>query len=210
MLQDQKMNKQKTRRVSVFNVPNALSLYRVATAPVILYCIFSGHRLLFAWLIVINLFTDALDGFIARHWHLETSIGTKLDSIGDLMTDILALCGLVYFEHAFVRSHLLALGLLFGISLAPQILSLVRFRRLVSMHLYLSKLTNIMLAVFFTAYFLVAYIPVLFYTMIVVGILAGIEELAVLCVVKEHRENVRGLYWVLKGVQLPDRVSDHG
>jgi CDP-diacylglycerol--glycerol-3-phosphate 3-phosphatidyltransferase len=183
---------------SLFNVPNALSLYRIATAPVILYCIFYDYRLLFAWLIIINLVTDALDGFIARHWNLETDIGTLLDSIGDLMTDLLALCGLVYFEQPFVRSHLLALGLLFGVSLAPQVLSLLRFRRLVSMHLYLSKLTNILLAVFFTAYFLVAYIPVLFYTMIVVGILAGIEELAVICCLKAHRENVRGLYWVLK------------
>ncbi len=183
---------------SLFNVPNALSLYRVATAPVILYSIFSDHRLLFAWLIIINLATDALDGFIARHWHLETAIGTKLDSIGDLMTDFLALFGLFLFEQPFVRTHILAMSVLFGVSLAPQLLSLLRFRRLVSMHLYLSKLTTILLAVFFTAYFLFAYIPVLFYTMIVVGILAGIEELAVICFLKEHRENVRGLYWVLK------------
>ena len=183
---------------SLFNVPNALSLYRIATAPVILYSIFSGHRLLFAWLIIINLATDALDGFIARHWNLETAIGTKLDSIGDLMTDFLALFGLVYFEQAFVRSHILALGLLFAFSLAPQALSLLRFRRLVSLHLYLSKLTTILMAAFFTAYFLVAYLPELFYTLICIGILDGIEELAVLCVLKEHRENVRGLYWVLK------------
>ena len=54
------------------------------------------------------------------------------------------------------------------------------------------------MAAFFTAFFLVAYIPVLFYTMITVGILAGLEELAVLCFLKKHRENVRGLYWVLK------------
>jgi len=198
MTQDLQVNKQQNRRVSVFNVPNALSLYRVATAPVILYSIFSDHRLLFAWLIIINLVTDALDGYIARHWKMETAIGTKLDSIGDLMTDFLALLGLVLFEQPFVRSHILALGLLFGFSLAPQALSLLRFRRLVSMHLYTSKLTNILLAVFFTAYFLVAYMPVLFYAMIIVGVLAGIEELAVLCFLKEHRENVRGLYWILK------------
>ena len=198
MTQDLKVNKTQSRRVNVFNVPNALSVYRLATAPVILYSIFSDHRLLFAWLIIVNLLTDALDGFIARHWKMETAIGTKLDSIGDLMTDFLALFGLLLLEQPFVRSHILPIGLLFGFSLAPQVLSLLRFRRLVSLHLYLSKLTNILLAVFFTAYFLVAYIPVLFDTMIVVGIVDGIEEIVVLCVLKECRENVRGLYWVLK------------
>jgi CDP-diacylglycerol--glycerol-3-phosphate 3-phosphatidyltransferase len=163
--------------------------------------------LLFAWLIIINLVTDALDGFIARHWKMETAIGTKLDSIGDLMTEFLVLFGLVLLEQPFVRSHILSIGLLFGFSLAPQVFSLLRFRRLVSLHLYLSKLTNILLAVFFTAYFLVAYIPALFYTMIVVGILGGIEELAVVCFLKEHRENVRGLYWVLKEMNIT-RMAD--
>lgn len=188
----------KARRGRVFNVPNVLSLYRIAAAPVIFYAIFSGQRMLFAWLIIISLGTDALDGFIARHWNLETSIGVKFDSLGDLTTDILTLFGLLVFEQPFVGSHILPISLLFGLYLISQVLSLLRFHRLVSLHLYSSKLTNIMLAVFFTAYFLVAYVPALFYAMIVVGILGAIEEIVVLCFLREHRENVRGLYWVLK------------
>ena len=186
------------RRVSVINVPNALSVYRLAAAPAILYGLFSDHRMLFAWLIIINLATDALDGFIARHWHLETALGARLDSLGDLMTDFLALLGLLVLEHPFMRNHILAIGLLFGFYMASQVLSLLRFHRLVALHLFSSKLTNILLAVFFTTYFLVAYVPVLFYAVIVVGILDGIEDLVVLCLVKEHRQNARGLYWVLK------------
>jgi len=196
-----KADKTQARRFSVFNAPNALSVYRIAAAPLILYGIFSGHRMLFAWLVIINLVTDALDGFIARHWKMETSIGVKFDSIGDLTTDILTLLGLIVLEQPFVRSYILPIGLLIGFYLASQVLSLLRFHRLVSLHLYSSKLTNILLAVFFTAYFLVAYVPVLFYTMIVVGILGAIEEIAVLCILKEHQENVRGLYWVLKGMK---------
>lgn len=198
MTQNLRADETQARRGSVFNAPNALSLYRIAAAPVILYGIFSGHRMLFAWLIIINFGTDALDGFIARHWKLETSIGVKFDSIGDLTTDFLTLFGLVVFEQPFVQSHILPISLLFGFYLVSQVLSLLRFHRLVSLHLYSSKLTNILLAVFFTAYFLVAYVPALFYAMIVVGILGAIEEIAVLCFLREHRENVRGLYWVLK------------
>lgn len=208
MTQNLKADETQARRGSVFNAPNVLSLYRIAAAPVILYAIFSGHRMLFAWLIIISLGTDALDGFIARHWKLETPIGVKFDSIGDLSTDFLTLLGLVVFEQPFVRSHILPIGLLFGLYLVSQVLSLLRFHRLVSLHLYSSKLTNILLAVFFTAYFLVSYVPVLFYTMIVIGILGAIEEIAVLCFIKEHRENVRGLYWVLKEMkttQMSDR-----
>ena len=139
-----------------------------------------------------------MDGFIARHWKLETAIGIKFDSIGDLTTDVLTLLGLMVFEQPFVRSHIIPIGLLFGLYLASQLLSLLRFQRLVSLHLYSSKLTNILLAGFFTAYFLVAYVPVLFYTMIIVGIINAIEEIAVLIFLKAYQENVRGLYWVLK------------
>jgi cardiolipin synthase len=213
MTQDLKPDEAQAMRVSVFNVPNALSVYRIAAAPVILYGLFSTHRMLFAWLIIINLATDALDGFIARHWKMETSIGAKLDSIGDLTTDFLALLGLVVLEQPFVRSHILPISLLFGFYLAAQVLSLLRFRRLVSLHLYSSKLTNILLAVFFTSYFLVAYVPVLFYAVIVVGILDGIEGIVVLCLLKEHRENVRGLYWVLKEMKtmrMADRSGSRG
>jgi len=201
MTHNLKADKTQAKRFSVFNAPNALSVYRIAAAPLILYGIFSGHRMLFAWLVIINLVTDALDGFIARHWKMETSIGVKFDSIGDLTTDVLTLLGLVVLEQPFVMSYILPIGLLIGFYLASQVLSLLRFHRLVSLHLYSSKLTNILLAVFFTAYFLVAYVPVLFYTMIVVGILGAIEEIAVLFFLKEHQENVRGLYWVLKGMK---------
>lgn len=203
MTQDPKPDEAPAMRGSVFNVPNALSVYRIAAAPAILYGLFSAHRMLFAWLIIISLATDALDGFVARRWKMKTSIGAKLDSIGDLTTDFLALLGLLVLEQPFVRSHMLPIGLLFGLYLASQVLSLLRFRRLVSLHLYSSKLTSILLAVFFTTYFLVAYVPVLFYAVIVVGILDSIEDIVVLCLLKEHRENVRGLYWVLKEMKGP-------
>lgn len=94
--------------------------------------------------------------------------------------------------------HVADFGLVFGFYLASQILSLQRFHRLVSLHLLSSKLTNILLAAFFATYFLFAYVPVLFYVAIVVAILGGIENVAVLCLLKEPRENVRGLYWILK------------
>src|ERR1035437_7956138 len=210
MTQDLKPDEAQAMRVSVFNVPNALSVYRIAAAPAILYGLFSTHRMLFAWLIIINLATDALDGFIARHWKMETSIGAKLDSIGDLTTVFLALLGLVVLEQPFVRSHILPISLLFGFYLASQVLSLLRFHHLVSLHLYSGKLTNILLAVFFTSYFLVAYVPVLFYAVIVVGILDGIEDIVVLCLLKEHRENVRGLYWVLKEMKTTRMADSSG
>jgi cardiolipin synthase (CMP-forming) len=183
----------------VFNVPNLLSAYRIACVPVILCAIFSGHRMLFAWLIIANLLTDIADGMIARAWRLETALGAKLDSIGDIGTYALALLGMALFERPFIRAHPVALGLMVGFYLAPQVVSFWRFHMPISLHLYSSKATGYAQGIFFGLYFLVAYMPLAFYGMLAVSILNNVEELVVLgFFLPENRTNVRGLYWVLR------------
>ena len=48
----------------ILTIPNALSFYRLAMFPLILYFILSGRESLFALFLVINLVTDILYGFI--------------------------------------------------------------------------------------------------------------------------------------------------
>ena len=185
-------------RTRIVTVPNILSAYRIAVAPVILCMIFCGHRTAFAALVSVSLVTDVFDGLIARRWHQETDLGTKLDSCADLVTYALVMCGMAMFEWPFIVAHGVAFGLMAGFYLAAQVLSLVRFHRLINLHLYTSKAMGVVLGVFFTLYFLVAYIPAIFYGMFVLSILNNIEEMLVLWLLPERRSNVRGLYWVLR------------
>lgn len=76
---------------SIYNVPNALSAYRLVALPFIIASIFYGNKNLFITLITVNLITDFLDGFIARTFHLETELGAKLDSLAH--TDLYFGCG---------------------------------------------------------------------------------------------------------------------
>jgi len=192
------------RREKVFNVPNLLSAYRIACIPVILFVIFSGHRMLFAGLIIANLLTDIADGMIARAWRLETELGAKLDSLGDLGTYALAVLGMAVFERPFIGAHAVAFALMVGFYLAPQVLCLCRFRRPISLHLYSSKATGYAQGIFFGLYFLVAYLPLAFYGMIGVSVLNNLEELIVLGILPENRTDARGLYWVLRDRNCPE------
>ena len=185
-------------RAAVFNVPNFLSAYRIAVVPAILFAILNGHRMAFAWLILVSLVTDILDGMLARRWHQETRLGTWLDSVADLLTYFLALLGMIVLEGPFIRAHGIEIGLLVGFYLASEIVSIARFHRPIAMHLYSSKLTGVAQGVFFAVYFLYAYVPAVFYAMIALGILNNVEEIIVLCLLDEVRLNARGLYWVLK------------
>ena len=72
------------------NIPNILSSFRICLVPVfvIVYFSESAHSKIFAVLIyALASFTDFLDGFIARKYHITTNVGKVLDPLGDkLMT----------------------------------------------------------------------------------------------------------------------------
>lgn len=70
----------------VMNLPNKLTIARVVMIPlfiVLFYVPFNGHY--FAALAVFALasFTDFLDGFFARKYHLITNLGKFLDPVAD-------------------------------------------------------------------------------------------------------------------------------
>ena len=188
-------------RKRIVNVPNALSAYRLAVAPVILCMILGGHRTAFVALVIVSLVTDVFDGFIARHWHQETDLGTRLDSCADLVTYVLLMCGMMMFEWPFIFTHRIAFGVMIGFYLVAQLLSLVRFRHFINLHLYSSKAMGVVLGLFFILYFTIAYIPAIFYGMVVLSVLSNIEEILVLCLLSERRSNVPGLYWVWRDLR---------
>ena len=190
--------RQKQGRSRIATLPNAISAYRLAVAPLILCMIISGHRTAFTALVIISLVTDAFDGYIARHWHQETDLGTKLDSFADLATYALLLCGMLMFEWPYVYSHKIAFGVMIGFYLASQLLSLARFHRLVTLHLYSSKIMGVVLSAFFILFFLGARSPVLLYGVLTLSILSNIEEILVLSLLRNRSSNVRGIYWVLR------------
>ena len=71
-----------------WNIPNALSLLRIALVPVFLLLYLARlDRWAFAVLVLSGL-TDALDGFIARRFNQITDCGKLLDPISDKLTQV--------------------------------------------------------------------------------------------------------------------------
>ena len=78
----------KEEKNSLFNLPNILSLIRILLIPVFLVLMFQ-RKMLEAFIVFLFAgFTDILDGFTARLWHLKTKLGALLDPAADklLMT----------------------------------------------------------------------------------------------------------------------------
>ena len=69
-------------------MPNILTFSRLASAPLIGYFILTSQPWAALGLFIYAAITDGLDGYIARHWHQQTVVGTVIDPMADkaLMT----------------------------------------------------------------------------------------------------------------------------
>lgn len=75
-------------------LPNLISVARLFLAPFVIWLIVSGNMSGAFVVFLIAGVTDALDGFIARRFHLQTELGAYLDPIADkalLMSTYVAL-----------------------------------------------------------------------------------------------------------------------
>jgi len=70
----------------MWNVPNVLTLFRIALIPVFLFCFYSTHehyRFLAAFVFWLASITDALDGYLARKLQQSTPFGAFLNPVAD-------------------------------------------------------------------------------------------------------------------------------
>ena len=186
------------KKNSIYTVPNFLSLYRLLSFPFVMYLAISGNEQLFAIFLVINLITDALDGIIARTFRLQTELGARLDALADVGMYISAITGIFMFKATDFAPHLLSLYIYIGAFASSVLISLLKFKRFPSLHLYSSKTGGYLQGIFFIILFVFGFNATFFYFVIIFAILAFCEQICVQSVLKKPMSNAKGLYWVLK------------
>ncbi|MGI3781247.1 MAG: CDP-diacylglycerol--glycerol-3-phosphate 3-phosphatidyltransferase [Janthinobacterium lividum] len=87
------------REVSAWNVPNALTVLRLAMVPVFAWALLAhpdsvGWRVASTAIFVVAIFTDFVDGKVARKYDLVTSFGKLADPIADKALTGMAFIGL--------------------------------------------------------------------------------------------------------------------
>jgi CDP-diacylglycerol--glycerol-3-phosphate 3-phosphatidyltransferase len=86
-------------KTSSLNVPNALTAFRLVLVPVFAYVLLShpddtGWRIASSVIFALAIFTDALDGRIARKYDIVTNFGKLADPIADKALTGMAFIGL--------------------------------------------------------------------------------------------------------------------
>ncbi len=187
-----------SKKKNYLTIPNLLGFYRLAMFPVILYFILSGKESLFAIFLVINLLTDVADGNIARRYNMVTEFGARLDSMADNFTYLLAFLGLIVFKLDDFMPHIFSFAFWFFLMISTVIVSLIKFKRFSSFHLYSFKIGGYIQGFFFIMLFSYGFITPLYYFMVIWGILASLEHITIQLVIKEMRSNAKSLFWILK------------
>jgi cardiolipin synthase len=182
----------------IYTIPNLITIYRLLVFPLILYFAIARKESLFAVFLTINLLTDAIDGYIARRFKMETELGARLDSFADNLTYLLFFVGIYVFKLDDLLPHIVSFLIFIGFLFLTVIFSLLKFGKFPSFHLYTTKIGGYIQGAFFICLFTIGFITPFYYFAICWGILGAIEHIAIQMVIPEMRSNVKGLYWVLK------------
>ena len=104
----------KNWKKDIFTIPNLLSLFRLLLIPVYIVIYLNAEDAadyyLAAGILTVSCLTDLIDGKIARHFNMITSLGKLLDPVADKATQFaLILC--LTMKHKVLR-YLMALFVL--------------------------------------------------------------------------------------------------
>lgn len=178
---------------------NGVTFYRTLSAPLLIFLIIYHQMDWFKWLLAVSFFTDAIDGYLARRFKVTSIAGAKLDSIGDDLTVLSGIIGMIVFKPDFLKQQIFLLILLFSLFALQAVLAFLKFGKMTSFHTYAAKIAAILQGVFLILlFFLPNSLYELFYAAIFVTAFELIEEIIITFWLPKWKTNVKGLYWILK------------
>jgi phosphatidylglycerophosphate synthase len=177
--------------------PNLLSGTRIALMPAVLIAAIMGSKIWFLVLVAASLFTDALDGFLARRLNAFSDFGRKLDSVADYLTMITGMIGIALLWPEIMQRELpwVVTGLV--AFFAVIVFGLIRLGRVPCYHTWATKVGVIGCA-FSMIPLLADWSPTPFHAMIALQIFAGIEEMIITVLLPAHTGEMATLWHALR------------
>jgi len=178
------------------HVPNIISCFRIVGSFGMIFL-----RKEPVWFVALYMacgLSDVLDGFLARKYHLESELGTKLDGLGDASFYIVAFGCLIFGKMVDLS---LNLAMMVGIAaiavskLICLIMTRVKFKQWNSMHTTLLRWIGVFFFVCIPVSVLMGYLPTaMTVSIIAVSILCFVEEGIIVLVSDEYDPSRRILF----------------
>ncbi len=186
-------NNQVATQNLVVSLPNVISAIRVALVPVLIFLAMEKKADVFLWVLAFSLFTDCLDGYLARRLGQVTDLGTRLDSWADLITYAVMLLGLKLIWPEIFGRESGYLVIAFSFWIVPLLVCLVRFKCFPSYHTLAAKIAAISVA---PAYFVAAIwdYSLMFRAVLLFYLWVALEQVIITSILPRWQGNVAG-FW---------------
>jgi len=161
-------------------------------APVLLALAYFQLHSPFSWLLVPALFSDFLDGWLARKFHIESELGSMLDSIADMSLMVVIIISIWFLHPIVYQQHWQIIATVVGFWSVAHLAALFRYGRPASFHTRLLQLGILLFGVFALVLFTYGFIPWMLYLAGIVSLLGGVEHLILLVLLPEWTPNIRG------------------
>lgn len=127
-------------------VPNIISIFRLLCAPILLILAWLDKETTFLTLLVITFISDALDGFIARHFNASSELGAKLDSWADVLIYIVLSISACWLWPNLILAELPYYMLIVISIIVPATAGLLKFGTTTSYHTWSVKIAAVLTA----------------------------------------------------------------
>lgn len=177
-------------------IPNIFSILRIVSVPILIYISIIDRSNLFLILAAFSLSTDAIDGYLARKLNQVTTLGTTLDSVGDmLMYFTMPLCGWLLWPEMIMKEIVYIIFVMLAF-IVPTLAGLIKFGRMPSYHTYLAKSSTIFISIATLIWFITKW-SLLFKIAVIIQVCVMIEYIAITIKLKKWRGNIPS-YWHLE------------
>ncbi|MBQ8249957.1 MAG: CDP-alcohol phosphatidyltransferase family protein [Clostridia bacterium] len=158
-------------------LPNIITIFRICGSIALMFI--DPIKMYVAFLVLYTLagISDAVDGWIARHFHVTSELGTKLDTIADFLFYAVMFVKFLppLIEQLPLWVWIIGFTIIF-LRICSYVIAAIKYHRFATLHTYLNKLTGI--NIFIMPYFRDYLLPVSIVLCFVAGT-ATLEELII-------------------------------
>ncbi|MDC7126676.1 MAG: CDP-alcohol phosphatidyltransferase family protein [Spirochaetales bacterium] len=162
--------------IKLKSIPNIISISRIILS-LLLLCLFK-NPVMFVVIYLLAGLSDILDGFIARRYRLESDLGARLDSLGDLVFYIILGVYLVIEQRDLLLFYLIPIAAVFITRILSLILGLARHKKLTLIHTIANKTAGLL--IFMLPIMLILKQNYFLALAIVIALLSSIEEMLII------------------------------
>ncbi len=184
----------------MWNIPNTLTIIRLAGIPVLLLLAASSQPVAVFLLGVCLVLTDWLDGFLARALHQQTPLGAKLDTIADTCLGLSLVACVAWLDFPFLSQFWPAIVAVLASYVLSAVWCLFKFGIWPSYHNFLAKmgmalgsLTGLLILARAAGWWAPPLGPLFLFTAGLIT-LANLEAVAITARLRHPRSNVASIF----------------